>query len=115
MAIKAGLDFEYWNFKSEGTHVFTVPHPFLATPTGPSTQTSSFRSYFTAAPAFALVRIYPNGTLTVAAGPEIGFASGKYRLLDGIDIADGPPYTEAELSIREVTYADKSLRACWRE
>ena len=108
MSLKLGLDIEYWNFKSEGTHVFTVPHPFLADTDRTLDQANSFRSYFTAVTAFALARIYTNGTMTVAAGPEIGFASGKYRLLDTIDIADAPPYTEAELSIREVTYADTS-------
>jgi hypothetical protein len=108
ISLKLGLDIEYWNFKSEGAHVFTVPHPFLADTDRTLEQANSFRSYFTAVTAFALARIYTNGTLTVAAGPEIGFASGKYRLLDTIDIADAPPYTEAELSIREVTYADTS-------
>ena len=108
MSLKLGLDIEYWNFKSEGAHVFTVPHPFLADTDRTLDQANSFRSYFTAVTAFVLARIYTNGTLTVAAGPEIGFASGKYRLLDTIDIADAPPYTEAELSIREVTYADTS-------
>jgi hypothetical protein len=108
MHIKLGLDLEYWNFNSEGSHVFAVPHPFLADTDRTLEQTNTFRSYFTAVTAFALVRIYRNDTLTVAAGPEIGFASGKYRLLDVIDIADGPPYTEAELSIREITYADTS-------
>lgn len=108
MNIKLGLDLEYWNFRSEGAHVFTVPHPFLADTDRTLEASNSFRSYFTAVTAFALVRVYTNGALTVSAGPEIGFASGKYRFLDTIDIADGPPYTEAELSLREITYADTS-------
>ncbi len=108
MNIKLGLDLEYWNFKSEGAHTFTVPHPFLADTDRTLDQTNSFRSYFTAFSAFALVRVFTNDTLTVAVGPELGFASGKYKFLDVIDIADGPPYTEAELDIREITYADQS-------
>jgi len=108
MNIKLGLDFEYWNFKSDGAHVFTVPHPFLADTDRTLEATNSFGSYFTAISAYALVRVFTNGNLTVLAGPEIGLVFGKYKFLDTIDIADAPPYTEAELSIRELTYADLS-------
>ncbi len=108
MNIKLGLDFEYWNFKSDGTHVFTVPHPFLADTDRTLEAANSFRSYFTAISAYALVRVFTNGDLTVLAGPEIGVVFGKYKFLDTIDIADAPPYTEAELSIRNLTYADLS-------
>ena len=109
MHLKVGIDLEYWNFRNEGAHVFTVPHPFLDDTDRTLEATNSFRSYFTAVSLFTLVRIVANETLTVAVGPEIGFASGKFRLIDGIDIQDGPPYTEAELSVREITYEDKSL------
>jgi hypothetical protein len=106
MNIKLGIDVEYWNFKSDGSHVFTVPHPFLADTDRTLEANNSFRSYFTAVSAFALVRVYAKEKLTVLVGPEIGFITGKYKFLDTIDIADAPPYTEAELSIRELTYKD---------
>ena len=108
MDIKLGLDVEYWNFKSEGRHVFTIPHPLLADSERTLETTNAFRSYFTSVSAFALVRLFSRGALTVRLGPEIGYATGKYKFLDVIDIADGPPFTEAELSIRQVTYADKT-------
>jgi hypothetical protein len=108
MSIKFGFDIEYWNFKSDGAHVFKIPHPFLADTDRTLEATNSFRSYFTAVSAFGLVRVFTNGALTVAAGPELGYVFGKYKFLDVIDIADAAPYTEAEVSIRELTYADKT-------
>lgn len=108
MDIKAGLDFEYWNFKSDGTHVFTIPHPYISDADRTLTATSSFRSYFTSISAFGLVRIFTNGAFTASAGPELGYVFGKHKFLDVIDIADHAPYTEAEVSIREVTYAEKT-------
>jgi hypothetical protein len=108
MSIKLGLDLEYWNFKNDGAHLFTVPHPFLADTDRTVEATNSFRSYFTAVSAFGLVRVFTNGALTVLAGPEFGFVFGKYKFLDTIDIADAPPYTEAEVSVRELTYAGKT-------
>lgn len=108
MSIKLGLDVEYWNFKNDGAHLFTVPHPFLADTDRTVEATNSFRSYFTAVSAFGLVRVFTNGALTVLAGPEFGFIFGKYKFLDTIDIADAPPYTEAEVSVRELTYAGKT-------
>jgi hypothetical protein len=108
MSIKLGLDLEYWNFKNDGAHLFTVPHPFLADTDRTVKATNSFRSYFTAVSAFGLVRVFTNGALTVLAGPEFGFVFGKYKFLDTIDIADAPPYTEAEVSVRELTYAGKT-------
>jgi len=108
MSIKLGLDVEYWNFKNDGTHVFTVPNPVVSDADRTLSQTSSLRSYFTAISAFGLVRIFTNGALTVLAGPELGYVFGKYKFLDTIDIADAAPYTEAEVSIRELTYADKT-------
>ena len=108
MSIKLGLDVEYWNFKTDGAHVFTVPHPFLADADRTVEATNSFRSYFTAVSVFGLVRVFTNAALTVLAGPELGYVFGKYKFLDVINIADATPYTEAEVSIREVTYADKT-------
>ncbi len=108
MNIKLGLDLEYWNFKSDGTYVFTVPNPVVTDGARTLTQTDSFRSYFTAVSAFGLVRVFTNGALTVLAGPELGYVFGKSRFLDVIDIEDRSPYTEADASIREVTFADKT-------
>jgi hypothetical protein len=108
MSIKLGLDVEYWNFKSDGTHVFTIPHPFLADADRTVEATSSFRSYFTAISAFGLARVFTNGALTVLAGPELGFVFGKHKLLNVIDIEDHAPYTEAEVSVRELAYADRT-------
>jgi hypothetical protein len=108
MGIKLGLDIEYWNFKNDGTYVFTVPNPVVTDAPRTLNQTNSFRSYFTSVSAFGLVRVFTNGALTVLAGPELGYVFGKYKFLDVIDIADAAPYTEAEVSIRELTYADKT-------
>jgi hypothetical protein len=108
MSVKQGLDIEYWNFKNDGTHVFSIPNPVAVDAVRTLSQTSSFRSYFTAVSAFGLFRVFTNEALTVLAGPELGYVFGKYKFLDVIDIEDRAPYTEAEASIREVTFADKT-------
>jgi hypothetical protein len=108
MDIKLGLDIEYWNFKNDGAHVFTIPNPVIADADRTLGQTNSFRTYFTAVSAFGLIRIFTNGAFTVAVGPELGYVFGKYKFLDVIDIIDQAPYTEADVSIREITYADKT-------
>ncbi len=108
MDIKLGLDAEYWNFKSDGTHVFTVPNPVVADADRTLQELSSFRSYFTAISAFGLVRLFTNGAFTASAGPELGYVFGKHKFLDVIDIVDQAPYTEADASIRGVTYADQT-------
>jgi hypothetical protein len=108
MSVKLGLDIEYWNFKNDGTHVFSIPNPVAVDAVRTLSQTSSFRSYFTAVSAFGLFRVFTNEALTVLAGPELGYVFGKYKFLDVIDIEDRAPYTEAEASIREVTFADKT-------
>jgi hypothetical protein len=108
MSVKLGLDIEYWNFKNDGTHVFSIPNPVAVDAVRTLSQTSSFRSYFTAVSAFGLFRVFSNEALTVLAGPELGYVFGKYKFLDVIDIEDRAPYTEAEVSIREVTFADKT-------
>ncbi|HEX2696045.1 MAG TPA: hypothetical protein VHP61_09840, partial [Acidobacteriota bacterium] len=108
MSVKLGLDVEYWNFKNDGTYVFTVPNPVVADGARTLNQANSFRSYFTSVSAFGLVRVFKNGALTILAGPELGYVFGKYKFLDVIDIEDNAPYTETDASIREVTFADKT-------
>ena len=108
MDIKIGLDVEYWNFKNDGAHVFTIPNPVIADADRTLSQTNSFRTYFTAVSVFGLVRIFTNGAFTAAVGPELGYVFGKYKFLDVIDIVDQAPYTEADVSIREITYADQT-------
>ena len=104
MNVKLGLDFAYWNFKSDGAHVLTVPHPFLADTDRTLDATSSFSNYFTALSFYGLVRVWKTETLTVSVGPEIGVAFGKHKFLDAIDIEDHAPYTEADISVKELTY-----------
>lgn len=108
MDIKLGLDVEYWNFKNDGAHVFTIPNPVIVDADRTLSQTNSFRTYFTAVSVFGLIRIFKNDAFTVAAGPELGYIFGKYKFLDVIDIVDQAPYTEADVSIREITYADQT-------
>lgn len=108
MDIKLGLDVEYWNFKNDGAHVFTIPNPVIVDADRTLSQTNSFRTYFTAVSVFGLIRIFKNDAFTVAAGPELGYIFGKCKFLDVIDIVDQAPYTEADVSIREITYADQT-------
>jgi hypothetical protein len=110
---KVGLAFEYWNFKSDGTFRFSVPHPFLEDTVRTLSAANQFRSYFASVSAYSIFHLFSSGALQVMAGPEIGYATGKFKLLDTIDIADSAPYTEAELSIRSLTYKDRTVSSFW--
>jgi hypothetical protein len=105
MVVKLGLEAAYWSFKSDGAHVFTIPHPVMADADRTLEATSSLGSYFTVISVHALARVWANDTLTVSVGPEIGVAFGKHKFLDTIVVEDHAPFTEADISLGEVTYA----------
>jgi hypothetical protein len=113
--VKLGLAIEYWNFKSDGAFVFTVPHPFL--PDFPRTLAlaEEFRNYFTSVSAFGLFQVYANGRLTIFAGPEIGLAFGEYKFLDKdrIEFDDQPPFFDDDVKITPKPYLKKSISSLW--
>jgi hypothetical protein len=102
--VKIGISAEYWNFKSEGAFSFSLPHPSL--PNSPRTVTlaKDSRSFFTSLAAFGLFRVMGNNRLTLYAGPEVGGAFGKFRMLDDIDIEDQSPYTASDVTITSASY-----------
>lgn len=112
--VKLGLAIEYWNFKSDGAFVFTVPHPFL--PDFPRTcpLAKEFRNYFTSVSAFGLFQVFANGRLTILAGPEIGFAFGEYKFLDKdkIEFDDRPSFFDDDVTI-DLVYLKKSISSLW--
>lgn len=110
---KVGLAIDYWNCKTDGTFTFTVPHPFLDDTPRTVSQTNPSSTYFASVSAYALFNLFSNGRLMIMAGPEIGYATGKFKFLDAIDIADSAPYTEAELSIRSLTHKDQTVSSLW--
>ena len=111
--VKLGLGVEYWNFKSDGAFEFAVPHPFL--PDSPRTLalTSKFRNYFTSVSVFGLFQVFSNGRLTMFAGPEIGYAFGKYKFLDTVEFDDQPPFMNDDVTITSITYLEKSISSFW--
>jgi hypothetical protein len=111
--VKLGLGVEYWNFKSDGAFEFAVPHPFL--PDSPRTLalTSKFRNYFTSVSVFGLFQVFSNGRLTMFAGPEIGYAFGKYKFLDTVEFDDQPPFMDDDVTITSITYLEKSISSFW--
>jgi hypothetical protein len=111
--VKLGLEIDYWNFKSDGAFKFTVPHPYL--PNSPRTLTlaKQFRSYFTSVSAFGLFQVFASGRLTMLAGPEIGFAFGKYKFLDAVEFDDQPPFFDDDVTITSITYLEKSISSLW--
>jgi len=113
--VKLGLAIEYWNFKSDGAFVFTVPHPFL--PDFPRTLrlAEEFRNYFTSVSAFGLFQVYANGRLTMFAGPEIGLAFGEYEFIDKdkIEFDDQPPFFADDVKITPKPYLKKSISSLW--
>ncbi len=110
---KVGLAVEYWSFKNDGALTFSVPHPFLNDTPRTLTQASTSRSTFTSVSGYAIFHLFANGDLRFMAGPEIGYATGKFQFLDTIAITDGPPYTEAQLSIQSLTFKDESVSSFW--
>jgi len=111
--VKLGLGIEYWNFKSDGAFEFAVPHPFLPDSPRPITLTDQFRNYFTSVSVFGLFRVFANGRLTMLAGPEIGFAFGKYKFLDTVEFDDQPPFMDDDVTINSFTYLEKSISSLW--
>jgi len=111
--VKLGLGVEYWNFKSDGAFEFAVPHPFL--PDSPRTLalTSKFRNYFTSVSVFGLFQVFANGRLAMFAGPEIGYAFGKYKFLDTVEFDDQPPFMDDDVTITSITYLEKSISSFW--
>lgn len=106
--VKIGISAEYWDFKSEGVFTFVIPHPVL--PDSPRTVVlhSDSKSYYTSLLGFALFRVLGNNRLTLYAGPEIGYASGKISLLDDIDIEDHSPFSTADVALTSPTYVKHS-------
>jgi len=111
--VKLGLGIEYWNFKSDGTFEFAVPHPFL--PDSPRTLTLAdrFRNYFTSVSVFGLFQVSSNGRLMMFAGPEIGYTSGKYKFLDTVEFDDQPPFLDDDVTASSITYLEKSISSLW--
>jgi hypothetical protein len=111
--VKLGLGIEYWNFKSDGAFEFAVPHPFLSDSPRTLTLTDQFRNYFTSVSVFGLFQVFSNGRLTMFAGPEIGYAFGKYEFLDTVEFDDQPPFMDDDVTITSITYLDKSISSLW--
>jgi hypothetical protein len=113
--VKLGLAIEYWNFKSDGAFVFTVPHPFLSDFPRTLALAEEFRNYFTSVSAFGLFQVYANGRLTIFAGPEIGLAFGEYKFLDKdrIEFDDQPPFFDDDVKITPKPYLKKSISSLW--
>jgi hypothetical protein len=111
--VKLGLGIEYWNFKSDGAFEFAVPHPFLPDSPRTLTLTGQFRNYFTSVSVFGLFQVFSNGRLTMFAGPEIGYAFGKYKFLDTVEFDDQPPFMDDDVTITSITYLEKSISSLW--
>ena len=111
--VKLGLGIEYWNFKSDGAFEFTVPHPLLPDSPRTLTLTDQFRNYFTSVSVFGLFQVFSNGRLTMFAGPEIGYAFGKYKFLDTVEFDDQPPFMDDDVTITSITYLKKSISSLW--
>lgn len=113
--VKLGLAIEYWNFKSDGAFVFTVPHPFLSDSPRTVAKAEKFRNYFTSVSAFGLFQVFASGRLTILAGPEIGFAFGEYKFLDKdrIEFDDRPPFFDDDVTITPIPYLKKSISSLW--
>jgi hypothetical protein len=110
---KAGLAFEYWNFKTDATYTFKVPHPLLSDTERTISDTRSFRTYYASVSAYALFHVYSRGGLMVLAGPEVGYATGKQKFLTEAAINDSAPYTEAELSVGALYFDEKTVSSLW--
>lgn len=111
--VKLGLGIEYWNFKSDGTFEFSLPHPFLPDSPRTLTLTDGFRNYFTSVSVFGLFQVFSNGRLTMFAGPEIGYAFGKYKFLDMVEFDDQPPFLDDDVTMSSITYLEKSISSLW--
>jgi len=111
--VKLGLGIEYWNFKSDGAFKFAAPHPFLHDSPRTLTLAKQFRNYFTSVSAFGLFQVFARGRLTMLAGPEIGFAFGKYKFLDAVEFDDQPPFFDDDVTITSITYLEKSISSFW--
>jgi hypothetical protein len=111
--LKLGLGIEYWNFKSDGAFEFAVPHPFLPDSPRTLTLTDQFRNYFTSVSVFGLFQVFSNGRLMMFAGPEIGYAFGKYKFLDTVEFDDQPPFMDDDVTISSITYLEKSISSFW--
>jgi hypothetical protein len=111
--VKLGLAIEYWNFKSDGAFEFAVPHPFLSDSPRMLALTGQFRNYFTSVSVFGLFQVFSNGRLMMFAGPEIGYAFGKYKFLDKVEFNDQPPFMADDVKITSITYLEKSISSLW--
>lgn len=107
--VKIGFTGEYWDFKSESEFTFVIPHPIL--PDSPRTVTLSddSRSYYTSLLAFALFRVAGNNRMTLYFGPELGYAFGKFRMLEDIDMEDRSPFSAADVAVTSTTYIKHSV------
>jgi len=111
--IKGGAGFSYWSMKNKGTYKFSLPHPFLANSprafTFEETQPNNwFNIYF-----YGLFSTLKKEKLEIWAGPVIGFSLGKFKSAEDIALEDKAPYSDKDISVSSITYADDSIFAFW--
>ena len=112
-SVKLGLAVQYWNIKTDAVYAFQVPHPLVPDTRRPVESTGSFRNYFTSFSAYGLFPLFEKGNLTVLAGPEVGYATGKFRFLDAFAFDDQPPYEEEDISVSSVSSVQRSVSGLW--
>ena len=109
--IKGGAGLSYWAMKNKGTYKFTVPHPFIVSSprafTFEETQPNKwFNIYF-----YGLFSTLKKKKWEIWAGPVIGFSLGKFKSAEDIALEDKAPYSDKDISVSSITYADDSIFA----
>jgi hypothetical protein len=110
---KLGLAVQYWNIKTDAVYAFEVPHPLVPDTRRHVESTGSSRNYFTSFSAYGLFPLLERGKLTVLAGPEVGYATGKFRFLDAFAFDDQPPYEEQDISVSSISSFQRSVSGLW--
>lgn len=111
LKLKAGVGFNAFSLKTQGSFTLSMPHPYVS---------ASFRRYYFAEEwknsslhFYAFCYLVPVETwrLQVALGPIVGYSRGKYPGLEDLEIEDKSPFGWGNLEIKTKTFKNDSFAA----
>jgi hypothetical protein len=109
--MKAGIGFSYWKLPAEGSFVWSLPHPleFNQPRTVTVTETSALKTQMMSFYAYALFSFIDTDSFSLFFGPLAGYTSGKYLTLSDWNVSEKSPFTSADVTISNLTYAEDTV------
>jgi len=111
--MKAGIGFSYWKLPAEGSFVWSLPHPWNSTsPHGHGDRDVGLKTQMMSFYAYALFSFIDTDSFSLFFGPLAGYTSGKYLTLSDWNVSEKSPFTSADVTISNLTYAEDTVGSC---